>query len=144
MMGEVRVKLKLSNPFDEAFVRIGQRKSVRSCTVDAMVDTGSVRSCIPQAIARKLGITIRGYEMAELADGKAQRVERTDALVFDLNGRSCSEDTLVLGNEVLIGQTVLERLDFLVDCKRRRLIAGHPGQAINKVKQVSSVLPKRR
>ena len=134
MMGEVRVKLKLSNPFDEAFVRIGRRKSVRSCTVDAMIDTGSVRSCIPSAIARKLGITIRGHEIAELADGKTKSVERTDALIFDILGRNCSDDTLVLGNEVLIGQTVLEKLDFLVDCKRRKLVPGHPGKAVNKVK----------
>ena len=99
-----------------------------------MVDTGSVRSCIPQAIARKLGITIRGHEIAELADGETKSVELTDALIFNLLGRNCSDDTLVLGNEVLIGQTVLEKLDFLVDCKRRQLVPGHPGKAVNKVK----------
>jgi len=135
MMGEVRVKVKLSNPFDEAFVRIGQRKTVRSHTVNALVDTGSVRSCIPAAIVKKLGITIRGHEVAELADGKSQNVPRTDALVFDILGRDCVDDTLVLGNEVLIGQTVLEKMDFLVDCKHQRLVPGHPGKlAVNKVK----------
>jgi hypothetical protein len=32
----------------------------------------------------------------------------------------------VLGREVLIGQTVLGKTDLLVDCKRRRLVPGHP------------------
>ena len=134
MMGEVRVKLKLSNPFDEAFVRVGQRKTVRSCSVDALVDTGSVRSCITAKVAKKLGITVRGKGIAELADGKTVTVDCTDALLFDLLGRNCSDDTLILGNEVLIGQTVLEKMDLLVDCKNHRLIPAHPGQAINKVK----------
>ena len=43
---------------------------------------------------------------------------------------------LVLGDEVLIGQTVLEKLDLHADCANRRLIPNpaHPDQPVSKVK----------
>jgi len=40
----------------------------------------------------------------------------------------------VLGDEVLIGQTVLEKMDLLVDCARQKLVPAHPGGPINKLK----------
>jgi hypothetical protein len=51
-------------------------------------------------------------------------------------GRDTLEEALVLGDEVLIGQTVLEKLDLLADCANRRLVANpaHPDQPVSKVK----------
>ncbi len=42
----------------------------------------------------------------------------------------------MLGDEVLIGQTVLEKLDLFVDGQRQRLVPNpaHPDQPITKVK----------
>lgn len=42
---------------------------------------------------------------------------------------------MVTGNEVLIGQTVLETLDLLGDCKNQRLIPNleHPNQPVLRV-----------
>jgi hypothetical protein len=46
------------------------------------------------------------------------------------------EEALVLGDEVLIGQTVLEKLDLLVDCAKQKLVPNpaHPDQPVTKVK----------
>ena len=43
---------------------------------------------------------------------------------------------LVLGDEILIGQTVLEKLDLYLDCAGRRLVPNpaHPDQPVVKVK----------
>jgi hypothetical protein len=51
-------------------------------------------------------------------------------------GRDTLEEALVLGDEVLIGQTVREKLDLLADCPNRRLIPNpaHPDQPVSKVK----------
>jgi hypothetical protein len=51
-------------------------------------------------------------------------------------GRDTLEEALVLGDEVLIGQTVLEKLDLLADCANRRLIPNlaHPDQPVTNVK----------
>jgi hypothetical protein len=45
-------------------------------------------------------------------------------------------DAVVVGDEVIIGQTVLEELDFFVDCINQRLIPNpaHPDQPVTKMK----------
>ncbi len=42
----------------------------------------------------------------------------------------------MLGSEVLIGQTLLERMDLLVDCVNKRVVPNpaHPDQPVLKVK----------
>jgi hypothetical protein len=63
-------------------------------------------------------------------------VSVTEPLAIDLEGRDTLEEALVLGDEVLIGQTVLEKLDLFIDCQRQRLVPNpaHPDQPVTKVK----------
>ena len=137
-MGEVRVKAKLTNAVDEALVRRGmlQPEQVRTYEADALVDTGAVRTVLPQHVADRLGLAMRGQRVAEYADGRKEAVSVTEPLAIDLEGRDTLEEALVLGDEVLIGQTVLEKLDLFVDCQRQRLIPNpaHPDQPVTKVK----------
>jgi hypothetical protein len=49
----------------------------------------------------------------------------TGPVVFDILFRETIEEALVLGDTVLIGQTVLEKLDLLADCNGRR-VTPHP------------------
>ena len=51
-MGEVRVKVRLTNAADESLARRGQLQpaGVRSITVEAVVDTGAVRCVIPNGV----------------------------------------------------------------------------------------------
>src|SRR5713101_4256683 len=111
-MGEVRVAVKLTNAVDEALVRRGMLNpdQVRTYEADALVDTGSVRMVLPSHIVSRLGLGIRGQRVAEYADGRKEAVSVTEAVVVELEGRDTIEEALVLGDEVLIGQTVLEKL----------------------------------
>ena len=137
-MGEVRVTVRLTNAIDEALVRRGMLApdQVRSCDTDALVDTGAVRMVVPPHIALRLGLGLRGQRMAEYVDGRTEAVSVTEPLVVELEGRDTLEEALVLGDEVLIGQTVLEKLDLFVDCQGRRLVPNpaHPDQPVTKVK----------
>ena len=74
--------------------------------------------------------------MAEYADGRTEAVSVTEPLVVEIDGRDTLEEALVLGDEVLIGQTVLEKLDLFMDSRRRRLVPNpaHPDQPVTKVK----------
>jgi hypothetical protein len=74
--------------------------------------------------------------VAEYADGRKDTVDVTGPVIFDLLGRDTMEEALVLGDEVLVGQTVLEKLDLLVDCTNQRVIPNpaHPDQPVSKVK----------
>ena len=51
-------------------------------------------------------------------------------------GRETLEEALILGDEVLIGQTVLEKLDLWIDCMNQKLVPNpaHPDQPVTKVK----------
>lgn len=56
-------------------------------------------------------------------------------MIIELEGRETTEAALVTGDEVLIGQTVLETLDLLVDCKNQRLIPNpaHPDRPVFRI-----------
>lgn len=137
-MGEVRVKVNLTNVRDEIAADAGQinKEDVRRYEADAMVDTGAVQCVIPQFVMQRLGLVVRRQRVVEYADGRKETVDVTEPLKFDINGRASDENALVLGDEVLIGQTFLEVNDLLVDCNNRRLVPNpaHPDQPVVKVK----------
>jgi clan AA aspartic protease len=136
-MGDVRVTAKLTNAFDEGRLRRGmiEPAQVRTCQAEALVDTGAVRTVLPRDIVTRLGLEIRGQLMVAYADGRTEAVNVTEPVMVELLGRDASDEALVLGDEVLIGQTVLERLDLFVDCQRGRLVPNpaHPDQQVNRV-----------
>lgn len=137
-MGEVRVKVKLSNSYDESLARRGKIKEseIRTYEADALVDTGAVSSVVPRNVMKQLGLYSIGNRVAEYADGRKDSVDLTEPIKFDIIGRETIESAMVLGDEVIIGQTVLEVLDLLVDCNNRKVIPNpaHPDQPVVKVK----------
>ncbi len=137
-MGEVRVKTKLTNSIDEALARRGQiaAADVRTYEADALVDTGAVASVIPIHVVQQLGVLVRRKKVVEYADGRHDAVDVTEPVIFEINGRDTPEEAFIIGDEVLIGQTVLEKLDLLVDCNSRKVIPNpaRPDQPVLKVK----------
>ena len=127
-MGEVIVKAKLTNFVDEALAKRRKlaRGKVRSVEVDSIADSGAVTLTIPAALAKKLGLIEFNTEIVKYADGSRAEVQAVAGLKVEIMGRIAFSRALVLGDEVLIGQTVLEEMDYLVDCRNQRLIPGHP------------------
>jgi len=137
-MGEVRTKALLINAVDEALAQNGQLAPdrVRQYEADALVDTGAVRSALPAHVVQQLGLAIRGQRVVQYADGRNEAVDVTGPVIFNIGGRDTMEEALVLGDEVLIGQTVLEKLDLMVNCYEQKLVPNpaHPDQPVTKVK----------
>ena len=135
-MGEVRVKVKFANVADTNAAAEGTLlpEKIRAVEADALVDTGAVRSCVPAALLERLGIKAYKQVTVELADGQKASAGMAEGVRFEIMDRSSSDDAFVLGDEVLIGQTVLEKMDLLVDCTRQRLVPAHPEGPINKLK----------
>ncbi len=136
-MGEVRVKVKLTNVIDEELVSRGllNPNQLRYYETEALIDTGAVRTVISMQIAQQLGLRIRGQQLAKYADGRQEMVGLTGAILIEIEGRETTEAALVTEDDVLIGQTVLETLDLLVDCKNQRLIPNpkHPEQPVFRI-----------
>src|SRR5437879_6579323 len=113
-VGEVRVSVKLANVADVASAAAGKldRSAVRTVEADALVNTGAVRSCVPQPLLDRLGIQPLGHMMVEHASGLKDSVGIAYGITFDILHRQSSDDALVLGDDVLIGQTLLEKMDL--------------------------------
>lgn len=137
-MGEVRVKVKITNSTDQALARRGkiEQSEVRFYEADAMVDTGAVQTVMPNDIVEILGLETPEKRGVEYADGRKEVVPVTEAILVEIGHRRTNDEALVLGDEVLIGQTILEKLDLHVDCANQKVIPNpaHPDQAITKVK----------
>ena len=126
-MGEIREKVRLTNAVDEELVRRGALPAdkMRMLEVSAVVDTGAVMSVIPVHVAEQLGLQTRHHRVARFADGRTETVGVTGPIIFECQSRDTLEEAMILGDEVLIGQTVLEKLDLLADCGNQRLVP-HP------------------
>ena len=126
-MGEVHVRVRLSNAGDVERVHQGlaTMDQVRSCEVDALVDTGSTRSVIPAEIVASLGLALVDTAAGRLGDGSSVCVGISSAVGFEIMGRRTFEEAYVMGKEILIGQTTLEATDLLVDCKDQTVIGKH-------------------
>ncbi len=87
------------------------------------------------SIVQQLGLRIRGQQIAQYANGSEDSIGVTEPVIIELAGRETTEATLVTGDTVLIGQTVLETLDLLVDCRNQRLIANpdHPNYPVMRI-----------
>ena len=137
-MGEVRTHVTIRNAGDEAMRRRGllPEDQVRRVTVEAIVDTGAVRSCIPVDLMEQLGLETLRHINAQMAIGQVDSVPLTEAAYIDNLGRIATESFLVLGGEVLLGQTAIESTDLLVDCNRQRVITNpdHPNSAIIRIR----------
>lgn len=91
---------------------------------------------IPQHVLEQLGVETNRGAVAEYADGRKDSVRVSDGILVNIMGRETIDEALVLGDEVLIGQTILGKLDLLVDCSRRQVVPNpaHPDQPVSKVK----------
>ncbi len=137
-MGEVRISVKLTNTVDMALVRrnLMPPGEVRSLEANALIDTGAVSLVLPSFVVERLGLARPFKQVAEYADGRREEVDVTEPVLVELMGRHTNEEALVLGDEVILGQTILEKMDLHVDCRERRLLPNpaHPDQPVLKVK----------
>ena len=123
-MGQVKIQVTLRNAREVVMARLEHlpAEQVHTYTTEALVDTGATRLTVPAFVADQLGIIRLGHTDAEYADGRVEEVDTTEGIQIEMLGRTAIRDAMVLGKHVLIGVTVLEDLDLLVDCKRQRVI----------------------
>jgi clan AA aspartic protease len=123
-MGQVHVQVILTNHREEVMARLGQLSpgQVHHYETEALIDTGAVRSTIPPHIADRLGLLRIRRTETKYADGRVEEVDMTEAMTIEILGRHTITSAMVLGEQILLGVTVLEELDLMVDCNRNRLV----------------------
>ena len=127
-MGTVYARIQLSNAL---------RPDLSPIEVDALVDSGAINLCIPQALRAQMGFEASDdHRIVELADGSNQEVEVVEPVRVYFQGRRTTTTAMVIGNEVLLGAIPMQDMDVLIDPRNERLILppDRPNFALSKVK----------
>ena len=136
-MGQVKIEITLRNARDVVMARLGHLSpaQVHTYTTQGLIDTGATRSVLPPFVAERLGLIRLSRTEARYANGLLEEVNVTEPFLVDILGRETSDDAMVLGEDVLLGVTILEKLDLLVDCTHQRLIPNpaHPDQPVFRI-----------
>ena len=111
-MGEVRVQCHLA--------KVGQKKGM---DVDVLVDTGAVMILLPEDLVDAFGLERNGKVVVTLANDQKIEMQVAHPLSLTIANRTMTTDCLVGPPqcEPLIGQIVLERLDFIIDSLKKTL-----------------------
>jgi clan AA aspartic protease len=137
MMGQAHVRVVLTNHREAVMAQFGQLDATRvpHYETEALIDTGATRSVIPAAVADRLGLFRIRRTDAQYADSRVEEVDVTEAVMVEILGRETAILPMVLGEHVLLGVTVLEELDLMVDCKRNQLVPyqGTPDRPVFRV-----------
>ena len=98
-MGEVHVRVRLSNAWDLEQLRRGPATAdqVRSCEVEALVDTGFHSVGASAEVVERLGLTLIDSAVGKLADGSNVSVDIAGPVGFEIMGRRTVEEAYVMG-----------------------------------------------
>lgn len=126
-MGLTYVPLKLKNLFNGNTVE-----------VKALVDTGAMFLCVPEAIATQLGFDVAEAESVRItvADGRSLKVPKIAPVRIEFANRSYVTEAFVLGNEPLLGVVPIEAMDLIVDpvSQQLKVNPAHPNYPVFPVK----------
>ena len=111
-MGLVMNAITLRNP------RFPEKEPME---VEALADTGSVHTCVPQHVALQLGLVDYGTKEVTIADGSHHVVPYMGPLELRFKNRVGLGGALVFGDQVLLGAIAMEDMDLIVVPKDRRI-----------------------
>ena len=123
-MGKVIVHLKLTNHRDLVARSLKLlRRKVRTMNVESLVDTGATRLYLKQSVIRELGLRRSGMVASRTTNGIRKR-NVYEPVRLELMGRHGIFEVVDVDDHVpnLLGQILLEHLDFVVDPKSQKLI----------------------
>ena len=123
-MGRVHVRVLLTNYREAVLARLGQldTSQVHRYETEALIDTGAMQCVIPPAVAERLGLLRLRRTVARYVNDQVEEVDVSEVFTIEMMGRQAHEDAMIIGTRVLLGVTVLERLDLMVDGHRQRLV----------------------
>ena len=126
-MGLTYAKLRLTNDFQKL-----------SVDVEALVDTGAMFLCVPQAVAAQLGFdtTEVRQRVITLADGSGRKAPVVAPVTIEFENRWYTSEALAQGDEPLIGCIPMEAMDVIVEPQSQQMMVNpkHPNFAVAVVK----------
>ena len=128
-MGFVHAEITLKNAVDEANAQRGiiKESEIRQTTLTAMVDTGAGTLVINEEIRQLLGLEIKAFRQAKLADGSLNKCGLTEPVCVQWKNRDTICQAMVLPNSstVLLGAIPLEGMDLIINPVSQELTGAH-------------------
>lgn len=115
-MGLVHADIRLDNP----------KEAGTAVCAHALVDTGALHLCIPDAISRQLNLSAERVRRVTFADGRTVEAPYVGPIRVELAGRTCFVGATVFGDEVLLGAIPMEDLDLVIDPARQEVVPRDP------------------
>jgi clan AA aspartic protease len=112
-MGLIHAEIELAN---------ARQDDLLPMTVKALVDTGALHLCLPEHVARQLGLPEVERREVTLANGERQVVPYAGPVRVRFRNRQCLVGALVIGDEPLLGAIPMEDMDVQIHPGRRELI----------------------
>jgi hypothetical protein len=132
--GRISVDLEVANDGDLVLVRHGrmQPDQVRRETIRGVVGSRAMRLVLPEAVVKRLGLTLGDLAPVQYVDGRRGRLPLVQGVFVRLLGRDGTYSAISDPERetALIGGIVLGDLDLLVDDKEHRLVPRDPSGPI--------------
>jgi clan AA aspartic protease len=129
IMGMVQAEITLKNYNDEILVHEGQKKpgDIRTATVTAVVDTGSMYMVIPEALSQKLGLIATGERTAHIANGQRVNCKAIEAVKVQWKNRNTVVPAIIIpgAEKILMGAIALEGMDLMVNPVDQEVVGVH-------------------
>ncbi len=104
-MGMIRAQIELGNP---------TKPDLKPLTVEALVDTGAMTICIPEACCGAARLETIETREVTTADEKSHVVPYVGPIRIRFEKRTCFTGALVIGESVLLGAVPMEDMDLVV------------------------------
>ncbi len=131
------LELQLANFIDVASAETGSLAAdqVRRARVFGVVGCGATRLVLPGSIVKLLGLKPKRKVRVKYADGRHRLRDEVDGVQVVMAGRTGVFKAVVEPKRetALIGAIVLEDLDFLVDCERKRVVPRDPRYVVSEL-----------
>jgi clan AA aspartic protease len=128
-MGIVHTEITIKNYDDETFVQLGHKKNedIRTATVTAVVDTGSMYMVINEELSQKLGLRVTGEKIVHIANGQRINCKLVEAVKVQWKNRDAVAPAIIIPGpeKILLGAIALEGMDLMVNPVNQELVGVH-------------------
>ncbi|MCL2196377.1 MAG: retropepsin-like domain-containing protein [Treponema sp.] len=128
-MGIVRTEITLKNLRDDNLASSGYIKSedIRTATVTAIADTGSMYLVITEELRQKLGLEVKEEKTAHIANGQQITSQITEAVEVHWKDRETTVHAMVIpgATKILFGALPMEAMDLMVNPVTQEVVGIH-------------------
>jgi len=128
-MGMVYTEITLTNSLDSGLAQKGYIKpeEIRTETVVAVADTGSMYLVITEELRLKLGLEVKDEKPANIANGQRIICQITDGLEVYWKNRRTVVPAMIIpsAKKVLFGAIPMEAMDLMVNPVTQEVVGVH-------------------